>query len=170
MIETWKDISGYEGLYQISNVGRVRSLITGKILKELNSTAGYLQVVLYKNRISKRMLIHRLVAESFIHTPEKKRTVNHKNGDKHDNSVNNLEWATHKENMRHAYATGLKINVGQKNNKRSIPVAQYDKNMRLIRIYPSLNEAGRSGYRAEEICKCCKGKAKTTGGFIWKYA
>lgn len=168
--EIWKDIPGYEGLYQVSNLGRVKSLITGKKLKELNAATGYLQAVLYKNRIPKRFLIHRLVAETFIKNPNKKPTVNHKNGVKHDNRLKNLEWATYKENMCHAFATGLNAGHDNKNNKKSIPVAQYDKDMNLIKVYPSMNEAGRNGFRTEEICKCCKGKSKTTGGYIWKYA
>lgn len=170
MKEIWKDIPGYEGLYQVSNLGNVKSFFTGKLLKKLPHSTGYLAVVLYKDRTSKRRTVHRLVAMAFLPNPESKLTVNHKNGNKHDNSVDNLEWATHKENQRHAVKTGLKVGINYKNNRLSIPVAQYDLDMNLIKVYPSLNEAGRSGFRTEEICKCCKGKNKTSGGYIWKYA
>ena len=169
-MEVWKDIAGYEGLYRVSNLGNVESLVTGKVLKKLPHSTGYHAVVLYKNRKPKRCILHRLVAEAFIPNPENKPTVNHKNGDKHDNCITNLEWATHKENQQHAFRTGLKVGVNYKNNKLSTPVSQYDLNMNLIRIYPSMNEAERCGFSCADICKCCKGKNKTSGGYIWRYA
>lgn len=168
--EEWSDIAGYEGLYQISNYGEIKSSYTNKILKPNHENTGYLTVALYKSSKVRRCKIHRIVAETFIANEHKKPVVNHKNGDKTDNRVQNLEWATHKENMQHAFATGLKVGVNHPNNKKSIPVAQYDKNMNFVKLYPSINEAGRNGFRTEEICKCCKGKKKTTGGYIWRYA
>ena len=169
-MEVWKDIAGYEGLYQVSNLGRVKSLYTGNMLKMLPHSTGYYAVALYKKRIPKRCIVHRLVAMAFIENPENKPTVNHKNGNKHDNRVNNLEWATHQEQQQHALKTGLKVGVNYKNNKLSIPVAQYTLGMDLIKVYPSMNEAERNGFSCAEICRCCKGKKKTHRGYIWKYA
>ena len=169
MGEIWKDVEGYEGLYQVSNLGRVRSLYTNRQLKKISTSTGYHAVGLYKDGRSKRCSVHRLVAQAFLPNPERKATVNHKNGDKHDNCADNLEWATHEENQRHAVQTGLWVNANHKNNKLSIPVAQYDLDMNLIRIFPSINEARRCGFRADEICRCCKGINKTSGGYIWKY-
>ena len=170
MIEVWKDIQGYEGLYAVSNFGNVKNIVSDKTLKKLPSKAGYLTVALYKNKIPKRCTIHRLVAKAFIPNPDEKETVNHIDGDKHNNIVANLEWATRAENNIHAYITGLKIGINHKNNKSSMPIEQYDKEMHLIRVYPSMNEAGRNGFSVAEICKCCKGKSKTHHGYIWKYA
>lgn len=105
-MEVWKDIEGYEGYYQVSNLGRVKSFKCNspKILKNGKCTMGYYMVSL--NNSSRR--IHRLVAETFIQNPSNKKTVNHKNGVKGDNHVDNLEWATQKENVIHSLRTGLK--------------------------------------------------------------
>lgn len=114
MSEIWKDIEGYEGLYQISNLGRVKSLpktwwngqcnITQaeKILSQTLDPKGYLKVTLCKNTIHKTHRVHRLIAFAFVPNPCNKEQVNHKNGIKTDNSINNLEWVTHQENCQHA--------------------------------------------------------------------
>jgi DNA invertase Pin-like site-specific DNA recombinase len=120
MVEIWKDILNYESYYQISNLGRVRSLdryvkhylagkqrIKGKIFKPQLNQRGYLRVCLSKDNIGKTIEIHRLVAETFIPNPNNHPEVNHKNGVKTDNYVENLEWCTHKDNMRHAHKNGL---------------------------------------------------------------
>lgn len=170
--EIWKDIESYEGLYQISNYGRVKSLISGKILRNHNGkNTEYYKVSLSKFGKAKKYNIHRLVAQSFVDNPEQKPQVNHINGDKYDNKAENLEWVTASENEFHAYATGLKNPTRHPfNGAKSIPVVQMDKNRNVIKIYPSLNEAGRNGFRSEDICKCCKGKLKTVGGYVWMYA
>jgi hypothetical protein len=118
MEEIWKDIIGYEGLYQVSNLGRVKSLdrITphpakfkkGQIMKQGDGHHGYKLSTLCKNGRSKTYRVNRLVASHFIPNPENKPEVNHKNGIKSDNSVNNLEWSTSKENIDHAHRTGLR--------------------------------------------------------------
>jgi hypothetical protein len=125
MKEIWKDIEGYEGHYQVSNLGRVKSLervvkrrhnttrtITEKILKQRSKPSGYEYYQLSGRGILKNMYTHRLVALSFIPNPKEKTQVNHINGIKTDNRVNNLEWSTPKENAGHAMRTGLT------NNKR----------------------------------------------------
>lgn len=112
MNEIWVDVKGYEGLYKVSNTGKIKSFGKGKQEKELSqkrfSKDGYLRVSLQKNGKPKEKGIHRVVAENFIENPCNKDTVNHIDGVKTNNCVSNLEWATKEENMKHAYDNGLK--------------------------------------------------------------
>lgn len=159
--EIWKDISGYEGLYQISNLGRVKS--KRKILKPINGE--YLHVGLSKNGIQTTKLIHRLVAENFIDNPNNLPQVNHKDENKHNNCVNNLEWITFKENM----------NYGTKQDRESIiktkyNVLQYDLEGNFIKKWFNLREITKNtNYKKSNIQYCCLGKNKTAYGYIWKY-
>lgn len=99
--EIWKDIAGYEGLYQVSNFGRIKSLRSKIILASLSSKSGYCYVGLAKNGMNKQKSVHRLVALAFIPNSENKPEVNHIDGNKHNNTVKNLEWVTKSENMKH---------------------------------------------------------------------
>lgn len=193
-IELWKDIKNYEGLYQISNYGRVKALEksvwTGKyfkyypeiILKLTSDKDGYLCITLHKDGKAKSFKVHRLVAEAFIPNPDNKPTVNHKNGDKTKNYVDNLEWMTNKENTAHARRTGLmKENQYGKNNymygkygkdnPNSISVIQIDKNTNnVIKEFYSIIDAQREiNINATHIIDVCKGRRKTAGGYKWKY-
>ena len=107
--EEWRWVVGQEGKYKVSNLGRVRSFVKGGRIKTPHKTkCGYFLVELFIDGKLSGRLIHRLVAEAFIPNSENKKTVNHKNGNKADNRVENLEWMTHSENVKHAFATGLK--------------------------------------------------------------
>lgn len=124
-MKDWKTIKDYDGMYEISSLGEIRStnrfvksitgrtrFVAGRIIKPKRNKDGYLFVTLSKNGAIKNQYIHRLSAETFIPNTENKPQVNHINGDKTDNNVNNLEWATVSENMKHAYQIGLSGNIG----------------------------------------------------------
>ena len=166
MNEIWKDIDGYEGLYQVSNLGNVKSLNyrrTGKerILKPGNNGLGYLFVILCNNGKLKHFKIHRLVAKAFLENPDNKSDVNHKDEDKTNNNVDNLEWMTRLENN----------NYGTRNERSSKSVIQYSLKGEFIRKWPSVIQIQRDlGFSQGNISQCCNGKLKTAYGYIWKYA
>lgn len=186
-MEVWKDIAGYEGLYQVSNLGRVKSLeryvqnhtkkqYRPEQIKEPSERKsngggqGYLVLQLYKNNLVQNCYVHRLVAQAFIPNPDNKATVNHKNGNKHDNRSENLEWATYGENNVHALNTGLNDSTHRRNRKDNIEVLQYDSDMNLISKYPSMREAERqTGIDCAAISLGIKNGWKY-GGFVWKKA
>lgn len=173
MEEICKDIKEYENMYQISNIGRVKSLENNKtkkekILKPSVNKIGYLNVKLYKNRKFKSFIVHRLVAEAFILSPNNLPQVNHKNEIKTDNRVENLEWCDAKYNNN--YGTRLE-RVAEKttNGKCSKPVLQIDQlTDAIIAEFPSINEVERQ-LGISHISECCLGKRNTAGGFKWKY-
>ena len=165
MEEIWKDKKDYEGHYQVSNFGRVKSIKFGKeiILKQHINKGGYYYVCLLKNGKHKNYYVHRLVAEAFIDNPDNLPQVNHKDENKTNNSVDNLERCTNEYN--HNYGT-INERISQSQSK---PVLQYDLNGNLIKEWKSINECGRNGFNQGDICKCCNGKRKTAKGFICVY-
>lgn len=165
MSEVWKDIKGYEGKYQVSNRGKIRSLVHGNRIRKtvINNRDKYEYVSLFSNKVHTHK-VHRLVAEAFIPNPEHKPQVNHINGNKQNNHVENLEWVTAKENNRHAIVTGLR----KKNNSKI--VNQYDLNGNFIKNWHSIRTIEKELKIANSsITACCKGKLKTAGGFTWRY-
>ncbi len=179
MIEVWKDIPGYEGHYQVSNLGSVKSIerlrrtkgtgitkVCERIVKPTIDKFGYCKVCLFKNGKRKYCKPHRLVAIAFIPNPDNKPEVNHKDGNKTNNNVSNLEWNTASENMRHAFANGLN---GGERKKNRMPVWQFDKAHNLIATYPSIYAAEKKT-GIKNIWMCCTGKYKVAGGYIWKCA
>ncbi len=179
-MEIFKDtnIDGYE----VSNYGRVRSKDKLIIANKYGGTRirkakdkifcdngkGYKFLFLYHENIKHRLYVHRLVAIAFLDNPYNKPTVNHKDGNKSNNTVENLEWATYKENNAHAVETGLNILTGG-----SLPVIQKTKQGEVIAEYKSSSEAARiTGICRSSIQGCCKPHRKgqkTAGGFIWVF-
>lgn len=179
MEEIWKDIKGYEGLYQISNTGKIKSIdrcyahkgCNGgfyhkkeKILIPAYDKDKYLKVTLCKNGKKNSKSVHRLVAETFISNPNNLPQVNHKDENKQNNSVNNLEWCTVKYNTN--YGTGIERSAKAKFKA----LLQYDLNMNLLKKWNSCKEAGETlKLNSKSISRCCLGKRKTAFGYIWKY-
>ena len=163
MEEIWKPILQYEAFYEVSNKGRVRSLRTGGIMRMRIGRDGYVRVSLTKDGKQTHKLLHRLLAIAFIPNPDNFAEVNHKNENKQDNSILNLEWCTHKYNSN--FGTRLK-RMAISNYE---PVIQYTKDGEEIARYKSQKEAmEKTGIQSRHISCCCKGKRKTTGGYVWR--
>lgn len=174
--EEWRDVAGYEGRYQVSSMGRVKSLerkvpkgygertVKERILKPKTDRYGYLIVGLYAGGKIRTFLVHRLVCEAFRENPEGKPQVNHINEDKTDNRASNLEWCTAKENTNH----------GSRNERiaksREKPIGQYKLDGQLIKVWPSAIEVERqTEFSQGYIWGAANGKHKQAYGFIWKY-
>lgn len=173
--ETWKNIPGYEN-YQISSFGRVKSLNynrTGKekLLKLKLSSKGYYYVPLCKNGEMKNFRVHRLVSLVFISNPSNKPFVDHINGDRLDNRVENLRWCTNKENCNFPLAKKNRSQSLINNPKKSKAVLQLDINTgEVINEFPSIMEVERQlGIGRGSISHCCNGKYKTAYGYYWRY-
>lgn len=161
-MEAWKDISGYEGRYQVSNKGNVKSLryhrgTQEKLLVPGEDSDGYLHVLLYKDGKRRTCKIHRLVADAFIGNSDNLPSINHKDENKHNNTVENLEYCS----------------VGYNNlYSKAVPVLQCDLAGNVIREWASMKSASEAlKIKLTNICACCRkyGRVKTAGGFIWKY-
>lgn len=191
-VEIWKPVVGYEGLYEVSNLGNVRSLNyrrtnTVKNLSPSISKDGYIRVNLWKNCKGKVLAVHRLVAEAFVPNPDNKPQIDHINTDKTNNTVwlnedgsvnydkTNLRWVSHKENMNNPLTIKdlSKIRIGNENAKSTYrAVLQYTKDGKLIKEWVSMNSAARElKINRSGIHSCCNGinRTKSYGGYVWRY-
>lgn len=185
MIEEWRAIPGYEGYYEVSNFGQIRSLdhkrvafkssyvMKGRALKQSKGNSGYFQVSLSKLGKQKNVMVHRIVAKVFVKNdnPDKKIAVNHKDGIKTNNSADNLEWITYSDNQKHAYKNSLNRWVPSKGVPQK-PVVQLDRDTgELISEYVSIGEAARSiGSKYDSgISRCCSGRRQTSKGYKWMF-
>lgn len=193
--EEWRDIDGYEGLYQVSSFGRVRGIdrivnnpkykhtgmtIKSKLLHQYKVN-GYLRTQLYKNSGYKNIFVHRLVAKAFIPNEDGKKFVNHLDGNKHNNNYANLEWCTRSENQIHAYKKGLqKPSMKQKEitsllaKNKTKKIGQYDMKNNFIRYWNSIKDAEENLHvshgKISYVCKGKRNKTKTIEGYMrWKY-
>lgn len=161
----WRDVPGFEGYYTVSNRGDVYSVRSKMILKHTRSKVGYSTVHLWKGRVNKMCSVHRIVALAFIENNLKLPEVNHKDEDKTNNTVENLEWCTRKYNQTY----GTKVErVSRKNLK---PVRQLDKDGNEIARYAGIRDAANALNikHRNAITQCCRGTIKTAYGWRWEY-
>jgi hypothetical protein len=177
---TWKPIRGFGDLYKAGTNGRIWSSYRGRLLSKYAPKGQYCVLVLVRGGIKFPKLAHRIIAQTFIPNPLKKKYVNHKNGKKDDNRVSNLEWSTKSEDVKHAFRTGLKvIHKGKRNpmygrcgflSNKSKPVAQINKiSGKIIKVWGSARQAALGvGVSRSAITANCRGKQKSRK-FRWKY-
>ena len=168
--EEWRDIKGFEGLYQVSNLGRVKNA-KGLIKKPTMDKRGYFRLSLWEDGKSKGFGVHRLVAEAFVDKVEGKDCINHKNCNKHDNRAENLEWCTYKENSEHAKRNGLMfagncktVRCKQTGNvfKSSYAAAEWLNETKYGNAKQTRSVSGK-------IRECCLGHQTTAYGYTWEY-
>ena len=168
--EMWKDIKGYEGKYQVSNKGRVRSLPRntrtgfrdGVILAPIKDSFGYMVV----NLSRKLFKIHRLVAETFLDNPQNFKCVNHIDENKSNNCIDNLEWCTYAYNNNYG-TRNKRISV---NTKRKRKILQLDLDGNVVRVWESIMSASKYyGIGRTNICACCNSRQKTSAGYVWRF-
>jgi len=179
--ENWKDVIGFEGLYQISNLGSLKSynksfklahgglcVTKGRDLK-FTIRSGYCLVILRRDKKRYTYSVHRLVADHFTTNPENKPQINHKNGIKTDNRIGNLEWVTRSENVIHSYLVLKRKASRTTGSLNKIPVSQKTLSGEFIKKFSSITKASNyTGIKRHQISWCLNGKRKSVNGFLWE--
>ena len=161
-VETFVKIDGFEN-YEVSNLGKVRNMKSGRVLKPRLHKNGYLMHGLYENNKQKQLYLHRIIATAFMDNPEAKPQVNHIDENKLNNDLSNLEWCTEKENIIHGTRTK------RASEKLSQKVIQLDLNDNILSVFKSMRKAEReTGVSRSSIGRCCNGERKSAGGFKWR--
>lgn len=177
MNEIWKDIKGYEGFYKISNLGNIKSMRQGKILKPQDNSRGYLRIHLKSDNTEKVFFVHRLVAEHFIEKKEGNNIVNHLDCNPHNNNAENLEWTTFKGNSQYMQKLGrnkrttewikrLTETQRRVNGKKVQGIAL--KGTQVLN-YEGVNDTRKDGFQPSCVSCCCNGKRLTHKGFVWRF-
>ena len=175
--EVWRDVKGFEGLYQVSNMGRMKILAhtnkrgykrKGKIMKLSFNAYGYRQVGIFKNGKRYTRRVHRLVAQAFIPNPNNYPIINHKDEVRTNNKVSNLEWCTVEYNNNYG-TRNIKGSITKTNGLRCKKVAQLDQQGNLIKAWISSADAGRHGYNQSGVSACCRQKKEQYDGYFWVY-
>lgn len=168
-MEIWKDIKDYEGLYQASNLGNIKSVKKNRNLKFINRSDGYYYINLSKKSKVKPTKVHRIIAQTFIENPNNYNIINHIDGNRKNNCISNLEWCTQSHNIKEAYRMGTK-KPNKINIKKRKKVMQFSVNYQLIKIWDSIKEASKElKIKDSNISLVCKNKRNLAGGFVWKY-
>lgn len=173
MTESWKDVVGYEGLYEVSDFGNVRSLLRNNVrnLAFRNHKNGYYTVLLWRDGKQKSYTVHRLVALAFIPNNDGFTDVNHIDENKKNNRVDNLEWCTHKENVQKYNANHLRHGCVRNGKHKGKKIIQLTLNGEFIREWPNSRTVFReTGMSDWSVSQCCRGIWKTAYGFKWRYA
>ena len=185
MAEVWKQVSDFEGLYEVSNEGRIRKVrfINNHVDKEKvflvtpqDNGRGYLKVSLYKNGQQTQRLVHRVVADAFLDRDPNRDFVNHIDGNKRNNRADNLEWCTRSENMLHAYKSGLLVPAAKgrfgKDSRKAKKVEMLDDSGNVLMTFGSMIDGARFFGKSccGEISSCCNGHRKKAHGYRWRIA
>lgn len=170
-IETFLSVPGYEGLYEVSNLGNVKTLRKGRLLTQCSDKNGYKGVCLTKDGKSRTIQVHRLVAMAFIPNPENLPEVNHKDESHDNNCVENLEWISKKGNRNYGTYRERMSKSLKDSGTSNKSVSAYDKKtLVFVKSYDSITEAEKElGLSKGSIGKALSGRTKTSGGYIWKY-
>lgn len=179
-MEEWRTIAGYEGLYEVSNYGRIKSLQgkTPRILIPSNNSKGYLRVSLWdRNGKHKRRFVHRVVAEAFLEHDKMSNVVNHLDFNPHNNNADNLEWTTQKLNIQYSNNAGRfvrtdiwKKHLRETNEKNGKAVIGTSLDGMHELFFICLNDVKNSGFQPSCVCNCCNGIRTTHKGYTWRYA